>query len=73
MHDYLDVNNITQEYRNALNGTKMAEFISPDWQENPARIRRFLEETERFDSIRGQDWKKTFPEVANFYSRYLNK
>ena len=51
----------------------MAEFISPDWQENPARIRRFLEETERFDSIRGQDWKKTFPEVANFYSRYLNK
>jgi organic radical activating enzyme len=73
IHDYLDVNNITQEYRDALEGTKMSEFISPDWQENPDRIQRFLQETQRFDSIRGQDWKMTFPEVANFYSRYLNK
>jgi len=73
IHDYLDVNNITQEYRDALEGTKMSEFISPDWQENPDRIQRFLQETQRFDSIRGQDWKTTFPEVANFYSRYLNK
>lgn len=73
IHDYLDVNNITQEYRDALQGTKMAEFLAPNWQENPDKIRVFLQETRRFDIIRGQDWKKTFPEVANLYGRYLNK
>jgi hypothetical protein len=71
IHHYLDVNVITQEYFDAIQGTKMAEFISPTWQENPHKIAFFLKETEKFDQLRGQDWKKTFPEVANFYSRYF--
>jgi hypothetical protein len=71
MHNYLDVNVITQEYFDAIQGTKMAEFISPNWQENPHKIEFFLKETEKFDQLRGQDWKRTFPEVANFYSRYF--
>jgi hypothetical protein len=72
-HHYLDVNNITQEYVDAVRSTKMSEFITPAWKENPRRIQLFIRETEKFDQIRGQDWKKTFPEVANFYRRYLNK
>jgi len=71
IHDYLDVNIITQEYYDAIKGTEMAQFISPAWQENPEKIQRFIAETEKFDRIRGEDWKKTFPEVANFYSRYF--
>jgi D-hexose-6-phosphate mutarotase len=71
MHPYLDVNTITQEYVDAIEGTEMIEFISPEWQENPGKIQRFISETERFDLLRGQNWKKTFPEVADFYSRYL--
>lgn len=71
MHNYLNVNNITQEYVNALHGTKMAKFISPTWQENSDKINEFIRETEKFDRIRGENWKKTFPEVANFYSRYF--
>ncbi len=70
-HTYLDINNITQEYVDALKGTEMFEFISPNWQESPEKIRKFIAETEKFDQLRGQDWKKTFPEVANFYSRYF--
>lgn len=72
MHAYLDVNNITQEYFDALQGTEMSKFISNNWQENPDRIRRFIRQTEKFDGFRKQDWKKTFPEVANFYSRYID-
>jgi hypothetical protein len=68
---YLTVNAITQEYVNALKGTDMIHMLSPTWQENPNIIKTFLRETEKFDLIRGQDWKKTFPEVAEFYSRYL--
>jgi organic radical activating enzyme len=70
-HAYLDVNYITQEYVDALNGTEMTKFISPNWNENPDKINEFIRETEKFDKIRGQDWRKTFPEVANFYSRYF--
>jgi len=71
IHDYLDVNIITQEYYDAIKGTEMAQFISPAWRENPEKIQRFITETEKFDLIRGEDWKRTFPEVANFYSRYF--
>jgi len=71
VHPHLDVNIITQEYFDAIQGTKMAEFITPGWQENPEKIRNFIFETEKFDKLRAQDWKKTFPEVADFYSRYF--
>jgi len=70
-HRYLDINNITQEYVDALNGTSMINSLSPSWQESPTWIQLFINETEKFDKLRGKDWKKTFPEVANFYSRYL--
>ena len=70
-HSYLNVRNITQEYVDVLAGTPMINAIGSNWQENPDTIAQFIKETEKFDLIRGQDWKKTFPEVAAFYSRYL--
>jgi hypothetical protein len=70
-HSYLDVNNITQEYVDAIKDTPMFEFISPQWKENSAKIKEFIRETEKFDQLRDQNWKKTFPEVAEFYSRYF--
>lgn len=71
MHKTLDINNITQEYYNALISKNMTNLLSPNWQENPQKIKEMIAEVEKFDKIRNQDWKKTFPEVANFYSRYL--
>ena len=62
---------ITTEYFDAIKNTEMAQFLHPGWQENPDKINEFIRETEKFDQIRGQDWKKTFPGVANFYSRYF--
>lgn len=70
-HPYLNVNTITQEYIDAIKDTAVFKFISPNWEENPAKIKEFIRETEKFDQLRGQNWKKTFPEVTNFYSRYL--
>lgn len=72
VHSYLDVNTITQEYFDAIQGTEMANFVSDDWKENPEKIRKFIRETEKFDKLRGQDWKKTFPKVADFYHRYTD-
>jgi organic radical activating enzyme len=71
IHQYLDVRNITQEYVDALAGTKQIHTIGKNWKENPDIIKRFIAETEKFDALRGQDWKKVFPEVAEFYKRYI--
>lgn len=71
IHNYLDPRNITQEYVDAIRLTTMSNIIPPNWQENPKKIQFFLQETEKFDKIRNQDWKKTFPEVAELYHRYL--
>jgi len=71
IHEYLNVNCITQEYVDAIKNTNKFQFINANWVENPEKIKTFIRETEKFDKIRGQDWKKVFPEVANFYSRYL--
>jgi sulfatase maturation enzyme AslB (radical SAM superfamily) len=70
-HNALDVNNITQEYYNAIKSKGLVPLLSPDWQENPMKIETMIKNVERFDKIRNQDWRKTFPEVAEFYSRYL--
>jgi sulfatase maturation enzyme AslB (radical SAM superfamily) len=70
-HNYLNVNNITQEYVDAIKDTRMFQFISPNWKENPTQIQEFIAKTEQFDKIRDQNWRKTFPEVAEFYSRYF--
>lgn len=71
IHSYLDVKNITQEYVDAISNTKQIHTIGKDWKENPAAIKKFITETDKFDVLRKQDWKKVFPEVAEFYKRYL--
>jgi hypothetical protein len=71
VHSYLDVNVITTEYFDSIKNTEMSQFLRPGWQENPVRIQEFIAKTEQFDQLRSQDWKKTFPEAAAFYSRYF--
>lgn len=71
IHEYLNVNVITHEYLDAISDTRAFELINPDWHEDADTIRHFIQQTEKFDRLRGQDWKQTFPEVAAFYARYL--
>jgi hypothetical protein len=54
-----------------MEGKDIRNAISSNWKENPSSIKTFLRETEKFDHIRGQDWKKTFPDIVDFYARYL--
>jgi len=71
MHQYLDINNITQEYYDAISLSNIINLLSPNWQEYPQAIKLMIQEVELFDKFRNQNWKKTFPEVAEFYSRYI--
>jgi len=65
------LSNLTHKYVDAIKKTKFANLISLNWQENSVEIQKMIEEISKFDKIRGQDWQKTFPEVAEFYSEYL--
>ena len=70
--DRVDWNSgVLSENRDAIADTPMIHTIGKDWKESPNWINQFLIETEKFDQLRGQDWKKTFLEVAEFYRRYF--
>jgi len=71
IHEHYGIENITQEYFDAISHRQIGKMIAHNWQENPEKIKKMLNETAKHDKIRGNDWKKTFPEVAEFYSRYL--
>ena len=63
--------NLTQEYVDIITQSKYSKFIPADWKENSDTIKNMLEEIKKFDQFRNQSFKKTFPEVANLYARFL--
>ena len=70
-HPYLSVDTITDEYFQCLQNKGLANLVNKDWKENPAKIKYFLSQVSKLDQWRDHDWKKVFPEVAEFYHRYL--
>lgn len=71
VHKHFDVNNITQEYFDSISATHMKQVLENNWVENPNNIKNMLLELNKIDKITGKEWKKTFPDVVDFYSRYL--
>lgn len=71
MHNTLDVNNITREYYDVMSKTDIFGILKKDWSENPEKIKKLMITLDNFDKFRNKNWKKDFPEVADFYSRYL--
>jgi len=64
------LNNLSQEYVTALHGTQWSNLIDPAWQENTASITAMIQEINKFDKIRNQNWRRVFPDVADFYKRF---
>jgi sulfatase maturation enzyme AslB (radical SAM superfamily) len=62
--------NCTQQYVDSL-ATDLKNLIPKNWQENPEKIKAMIQQITQFDRIRSQSFHQTFPEVADFYSRYL--
>jgi sulfatase maturation enzyme AslB (radical SAM superfamily) len=61
----------TQEYVDAMQTSPYSNLISDDWYEQPERIQLVIKEILLSDQRRDQSFKQTFPEVADFYRRYL--
>jgi sulfatase maturation enzyme AslB (radical SAM superfamily) len=62
---------LSREYYDHIKSTRYSTLLPDEFDEDESRITKMLEEIEKFDSWRQQDWKKIFPHVASFYHRYL--
>ena len=65
------LDHLTKEYVDAIQGTSMANYVKTTQQENIVAIRNMIDTIQLEDRLRKEDWTKTFPEVAEFYKRYI--
>ena len=70
-HGIYSLGNLPQKYIDSLRGKNIYNLIPVDQIENTVSIQQMIDEIQKFDRIRNQDFVKTFPEVAEFYSDYL--
>jgi sulfatase maturation enzyme AslB (radical SAM superfamily) len=68
--DFL-LSNCSTEYVAAMKGKNDQHLIPSDWIENPAQIRNMVQLIKQFDQLRNQSFEKTFPELSDFYARFL--
>jgi sulfatase maturation enzyme AslB (radical SAM superfamily) len=63
--------NCSAEYVTAMAGKPQRQLIPSNWNEKPALIQNMIKEIKKADQLRGQCFEKTFPELAEFYQRFL--
>jgi sulfatase maturation enzyme AslB (radical SAM superfamily) len=61
----------TQEYVDAMQVSPYRHLIPDNWVEQPEKIQSMLDTIAVFDQRRDQNFAEVFPEVAEFYRRYL--
>ena len=65
------ISKCSNEYVTAMKGNRNQHLIPANWIENPAQIRSMIQLIKQADQLRNQSFEKTFPELADFYSRFL--
>jgi len=66
-----NLGNCTQEYVDAMQNSNYRNLIPKNWKENSGTISSMIKEIEKFDNFRNESFQHTFPEVAEFYARYM--
>lgn len=65
-----NLKNLSQEYREAALQTRWANLVPKTTTENTAGIQEMLAEIRKFDQYRNESFELTFPEIAQFYSKF---
>ena len=65
------LHNLSQEYVDSLEQSHLTKLIPQSWKESPEQILKMITEIRKFDTLRNQSWTNTFPEIAEFYKRYM--
>lgn len=72
VHGKYELKNCSQEYVDAVRKTKYAELIPPNWSEDKISIESMIKTIHKFDTFRNESFEKTFPELAEYYARFVN-
>lgn len=67
---FMSLQALTQEYVDSLRDSSLYNLIPNSWQENPTYVTNLISTLNKFDAIRNQDWRVTFPKLIEFYKRY---
>lgn len=67
---FMNIKAITNEYFKSLQGTTSSKLLPSDWKEDSSAITHLIEQLDKFDKIRNENWRSTFPEIAKFYKRF---
>jgi len=70
VYGIFNLQNMCQEYVDAVNQSPYKNLIPVDWKENPTAIQNMLAEIKKFDALRNESFAKVFPELVNLYSRF---
>ena len=70
-HGIFGLKNCSQRYVDHIHATSKSNLIPAAWKENLLGVQEMLAEIQKFDQLRGESFEKTFPEVVEFYRRYL--
>jgi len=62
-----NLNNVSEDYKNNVDQS----YFKSNWKENPEQIGIMFNEINKFDKLRNQCFSTTFPEINQFYNRYL--
>ena len=66
------LDNLSKEYVEGLaSDATLAEYVPTNFVENEQNIKEMLARIALFDGHRKHNWKQVFPEVAEFYNRYI--
>jgi hypothetical protein len=65
-----NLQNMSQEYVDAIKQSPQKNLILPNWAENPVAIQKMLAEIKKFDDLRNESFEKVFPELVNLYDRF---
>ena len=70
-HGVFSLDACSEEYVSAMQQSNNKHLVPPDWREDIKKIHVMIDEIKKFDQFRSQSFVKTFPEVAEFYRKFL--
>ena len=62
--------NLSTQYKEAMSETPYKNLVNQNAQPTQEQIKFMLSQIDKFDQLRGQDFARVFPEVAEYYSTF---
>lgn len=72
-HGIFGLHALSREYVDYVSATPWANIVPSNFVENPRAVAAALAQITQVDSMRNENFKQVFPEMANCYTRFTNQ